>query len=747
MAVAMFSPLDRHPAKRPARGGFPSQRGLRARGTRVPVFFPLLLLTVICSSCGSVASDPPPLPVSVSVVPGSAQPFAGASMQFSAVVQNAASTAVNWQVNAVSGGNTTVGTIDASGFYTAPNAVPNPPTVTITAVLQTDPSKAGSSSVTIQQDGSLSISPALSSLTTSQTLQLQVSTPGFTNSGVTWAVDGVPSANTNATTGTISATGYYTSPGSPGIHVITAALKANPGAVGQAQVEITGFPGTLTWRNDNARSGVNSQELVLAPATVNSNSFGKLFSCPLDGYAYAQPLYVPNLSIPGNGTHNVIFVATEKDTVFAFDADASPCNQLWHTSLIPAGSEAVPMPNLDITSTDIVPYVGITGTPVISLDLSNLYVVAKTRTIGANPVYSQQIFALDLATGSPNILQTGAPVATPAGPTSTFSALLENQRAALLLDNGTVYVAFGSHGGQGDYQGWLLGFGDTTLQRTGAFDAAPNGIGGGIWQSGGGPSADPNHNVFVLTGDGPFDAIPGGPNYINSLLQLDTSGAYFVAGYFSPCNETTLGSEDFGASAPVLVDPVGAASEPHFIASGSKDGSLYVMNRDTLGQFEFDATCPDTASQVQTIPVGDGPILSTPLYWNNAIYVAAGNGKLKAFPMPGGVLASSPLSSQSPETFGAQGATPVVSYNAASSGANGAILWLIDSSGALVTPNTPAILRAFDPNNLSNEIYNSAMVVPRDNAGLAVKFTVPTVANGKVYVGTQTELDVYGLLH
>lgn len=746
MALAMFSPLDPHPAKRPARGGFPSQRGARAHVPRVTIYLPVLLLAVICTSCGSVVSDPPPLPVSVSVVPGSAQTFAGAGMQFSAVVQNAASTAVNWQVNAVSGGNTTVGTINATGFYTAPNAVPNPPTVTITAVLQTDPSETGSSSVTIQQDGSLSISPALSSLTTSQTLQLQVSTPGFTNSDVTWAVDGVPSANTNATTGTISATGYYTSPGSPGIHVITAALIANPGSVGQAQVEITGFPGTLTWRNDNARSGVNSQELVLAPATVNSNSFGKLFSCPLDGYAYAQPLYVPNLVMGDGKTHNVIFVATEKDSVFAFDADARDANgncvQLWATTnLFPSGSQAISNANMDI-----VPYVGITGTPVIGVSPSALYVVAAAQTIATNPVYSHQLFALDLTTGS-KIQPNGIEIASPASQSPIFDSSVETQRPALLLDNGVVYIAFGSNGLPGDYQGWLMGYDAATLQQTGAFDAAPNGIGGGIWQSGGGPSADPNHNVFVLTGDGPSNAIPGGPNYINSLLQLDTSGSYSVAGYFSPCNETSLGSEDFGASAPVLVDPAGAASEPHFIVSASKDGSLYVMNRDALGQFEFDATCPDSASQVQTVPVGDGPILSTPLFWNNAIYVAAGNGTLKAFPIPGGVLASSPLSSQSPETFGAQGATPVVSYNAASSGANGAILWLIDSSGALATPSTPAILRAFDPNNLSNEIYNSAMVVPRDTAGLAVKFTVPTVANGKVYVGTQTELDVYGLLH
>ena len=174
---------------------------------------------------------------------------------------------------------------------------------------------------------------------------------------------------------------------------------------------------------------------------------------------------------------------------------------------------------------------------------------------------------------------------------------------------------------------------------------------------------------------------------------------------------------------------------------GAKNGSLYLLNRDNLGG--YNSTCPDLLPRAQTVPVGDASILSTPVFWNNAIYVAAGNGKLKAFPMSGGVLATSASSSQSPETFGPQGATPVVSSN----GANNALIWLIDSSGALVTPNMPAILRVFDANNLSNELYNSAMVPARDAAGLAVKFTVPTVANGKVYVGTQTELDVYGLLH
>jgi hypothetical protein len=580
-------------------------------------------------------------------------------------------------------------------------------------------------------------------VTTSQTLQLQVLTPGVTNSVLNWSVDGVPGGNAN--NGTISAGGLYTPSTAAGPHLILAILQANPNAIGSAQVEVTTLPGVLTWRNDNSRSGVNSMELALGPTTVSSSTFGKLFSCPIDGYAYAQPLYVANLAIPGSGTRNVVFVATERDSVFAFDADASPCVQLWHTTLIPAGSQVISTPNLVITSTDIAPFLGITGTPVINLSTSTLYVVAKTSTTGSNPVYSQLLYALDLASGQPKILPSGAQIASPPAVSPALSSVLEKQRAALLFDNNTVYVAFGSHGGLGAYHGWLLGYDSSTMLQTLYFDDTPDSPnGGGIWQSGGGPAADANHNVYVLTGNGPFDAYRGGVSYSDSFLRLGTAGALAVADYFSPCDEASLATAglDVGASAPLLLpDSAGSATEPHLMIGASKNSSLYLANRDNLGG--YNSVCPDISTRVQTVPVGDGPILNTPIFWNNAVYVAAGNGKLKAFPVTGGVLASSPLAAQSAETFGPQGATPVISAK----GANNALLWLIDSSGALATPNTSAILRAFDPNNLSNDIYNSAMVAARDTAGLAVKFTVPTVANAKVYVGTQTELDVYGLLH
>ena len=405
------------------------------------------LLCMICTSCGAVGSGPaPPAPVTITVMPNSAQLFPGGNKQFNAVVENASSSAVNWQLSQPSGGNTDVGAISSSGYYTAPNTVPNQATVTVTAVLQADPTTTGSASVTIQ--GQLSLSPHLASVTTSQTLQLNVLTTGVTNTEVNWAVDGF--ANGSPTVGTLSTSGVpassidYIPPPSAGPHLITARLM-NTSVTGSAQVYVTDFPGMLTWRNDNWRSGVNRHELALTPATVSPTTFGKLFSCPIDGYAYAQPLYVPNLPIPGDKTRNVVFVATEMDSVYAFDADANPCKQLWQTSLIPTGSQAATppvIPQKGVPNFVILPTIGITGTPAINVSASVLYVVAARQTIQTEstvpPTYSHWLYALDLASGN-EVIQS---------PEVEIDSSQENQRAALLLDDGTVYIAFGSYDGQ-----------------------------------------------------------------------------------------------------------------------------------------------------------------------------------------------------------------------------------------------------------------------------------------------------------
>ena len=732
----MPTPFHRQPGERPCRGVLNPGKRLRSRAFSLPLFAAALLLIPLLASCGAVGSATTAPAVTVSVTPTSAQPFQGETVQFQAAVLNAGSSSVQWQVNQTPGGNSSVGTIDASGLYTAPSLVPNPATVTVSAVLQSDMTKTGSSSVTIHSlssiTGPLRLSPTLASVTTTQSVQISISTPGVTLADVTWS----------ATGGTISAGGLFTPPVNPGPYTVLATLRANPSVTGSATVEVTDFPGTLTWRNDDARSGVNDRELALTPGNVNSSSFGWLYKCTVDGFIYAQPLYVSNLTIAAKGTHNVVIVATEKDSVYALDADDKSCNAFWKASLIPAGSEAIEFPNLQNPVSNIVPFVGITGTPVIDATTSTLYVVAASQTIPVapsfNPTYSEKLFAIDLATGLPEIQPAGVEISVPQGQSTVFRPLVENQRPALLLDNGVVYVTFGSYGGAVDYNGWLMAYDSATLQQKALFNVTPRTTQGGIWQSGGGPSADADHTVYVGSGDGPPNA---GVNYSDSFLKLTPGSGLSVADFFTPCDQgqgwgvnpdATLQSM---SSAPLLADVAGP--EPHLLIGGSREGFLYVVNRDHMGGFPV--PCSDAPPRVQAIPTG-GPILSTPLLWNSSVYVAPGNGYVVSYFLNGGTLSSTPSGLRSPETLGAQGATPVISSNGAANG----ILWLIDTSGAQVTPATPAILRAYDPENLSNEIYNSGASA-QDQAGPAVKFTVPTVANGKVYVGTQTELDVYGL--
>lgn len=712
-----------------------------------------LTLGALCASCSVAGSGPAATP-SVTVQPNSAQLFLGGKMHFQAAVQNAPSSAVTWEVQPSDGGSQDPGSIDASGNYVAPAAPPSPVSVKVTAVLQSEPTVSGTASVSIQS--SLAVSPARASLTLTQSVKLQVVSAGVSASDVTWTADG----------GTISQAGSYTNPGIPGTYTITARLNANPSVSGQATVYVTDFAGTLTWRNDNQRSGVNNQELALSPSTVNSAAFGKLFSCPaqgsLDGYAYAEPLYVANLAMAG-GTHNVVFVATENDSVYAFDADASPCQQLWTTSLIPTGAQAVLSRDLlvlpyaplgQIITPVIEPLIGITGTPVIDASTSTLYVVAETQQSTTSILtYSHAIYALDLSSGQLKIRPKGGFFGTPAAYRPAFASAYENQRPALLLDNGTVYAAFGSYNLPDDLPedpsnnslGWLFGFNSSSLDQTGYFSVVLNPPGGGVWQSGGGPSADANHNVFVVSGNGKFDAYRGGSSYSDSFLRFAPSGGLAVPDYVTPCDQAADESSgnDVGASAPLLLPD--SAGSPQLLVGGSKGGSLYVVNRDSNDYFSVGG-CPDLTSVIQTIPLPTGasqPILSTPIYWNGAIYVAPGNGNLISYALSQGIVSLTPAASRSKETFGPQGATPAISAN----GAEGAVLWLIDASGAVATSNGPAILRAYDPGDLSNELYDSGMAPnKRDAAGLAVKFTVPTVANGKVYVGTRSELDVYGLL-
>ena len=511
-------------------------------------------------------------------------------------------------------------------------------------------------------------------------------------------------------------------------------------AVSSAVYAQTPSQGVFTYHNDLARTGQNLNETILSPSNVNSASFGKLFANPVDGQVYAQPLYVANVVIPNQGIHNVVYVATENNTVYAFDADTHGA-PLWQTSLSINGGTAVP--SSDVNCPDVVPVIGVTGTPVIDPTTNTLYVVAKTKE---GPSYFQRLHALDIATGAEKF---GGPVAIEAtvsgtgdgsnGTTITFDPFQQLNRPGLALVNGVVYIAFGSHGDRDPYHGWILAYDASQLTQRGVFITTPNGNEGGIWQAGGSIAVDEANNLYVMTGNGTFDANqPNGMDFGDSVLKLAQSGnTLSLVDYFTPFNQASLEADDtdLGSGAPMVLPNQSGSS---LLVGAGKEGTIYLLDRNQLGQ--FCSGCSSDSQIVQSIPQGIHAKFSTPAYWNNTVYFLAIGDVLKAFALSDGRLSTSPTS-QATTAFRFPGATPSVSAN----GTTGGIVWALQTD-AFAT-NGPAVLHAYDATNVGIELYNSTQAPGgRDTLGPAVKFTVPTVVNGKVYVGTGNELDVFGLL-
>jgi hypothetical protein len=608
---------------------------------------------------------------------------------------------------------------------------------------------------------SVTISPKRGGLTESQTLPLTASVindmaPG----GVTWSVSGGGSLSNTTSTATL-----YTAPNSPGVVTITATSIADPSKTASAIIGVTDLLGVFTYHNDLSRDGTNSQEYALTTATVTSTTFGKLFSCPVDGAIYAQPLWVANLTIAG-AQHNAVFVATTHDTVYAFDADASPCQTLWSKSLLPAGETWVDWNDVD--TGDLQPDIGIIGTPVIDPASHKIYVVAKSKISGTSctPAASchHRLHALSLLDGSESVAATditSAITVTGTGDGSSgglvpFDPLRENERSGLVLSNGIVYVAWASHGDITPYHGWVIGFDKSTLQRVATFNANPNGDHSGIWMAGGAPSADSSGNLYFLTGNGTFDANTGGSDYGDSTVKLSTAAGLSVAGYFSPADQAILSADDTdhgSGGAAILLDQPAGSPHQHLLIGGGKEGSLFLLDRDNLGGYGGNANPPDS-NVVQKFSLGN-QIFATAAFWNNTLFLAGWGGPLQSFSFNTNAgTFTAPASSQSINIFSRFGATPSVSSRGTSNG----IVWALDFSQYCTqqAPGCgPVIVHAYDATNLATELWNSAAT-----AGNAVKFTVPTVANGKVYVGTRGnntgaaasstttpgELDAFGIL-
>jgi hypothetical protein len=600
---------------------------------------------------------------------------------------------------------------------------------------------APSSPQTITLSGTgtgFSITPSVTVLTPYQTQQFSAVNGIGT---VTWSVDGV--AGGSPSSGTITTSGLYTPPSSAGIHTVTASTTQPQSA--NATVYVSNYAGTFTYHNDNLRTGQNLNETVLTPTNVNQTQFGKLFSYTLDGIAFASPLYVANVSIPGKGFHNVVYVATEHDSVYAFDADGLSTTPLWQVSFLKSGVTTVPCADVGECG-DIPTEIGITGTPVIDQSTGTLYVVAKTKESNK---YVQRLHALDITSGAekfggPVVLQASVPGSGSgsSGGSVAFDPLRENQRPGLLLNNGVVYISFGSHGDQPPWHGWVLGYNATTLQQVMAYNVTPNGNGGGIWQGGGALATDAAGNIYFTTSNGDFDADTGGFDYGDTIEKLSPSGT--VVDYFTPHDQSNMdvNNLDLGAGGPVMLVDQASGPYPHLLISAGKTGTIYVINRDNMGHYN-----PSNDNQiVQTLFLANGgPELgnfSTPVYFNGYVYFGAVNDYVKAFRLSNGLLSTAPTS-QSSVVYPCRGASFAISANGSANG----ILWAIQN---LSDPNnnatTPGVLFAYDATNLANELYNSNQAGSRDTMDFPAKFSIPLVANGKVFIAGQTKLVAYGLL-
>jgi outer membrane protein assembly factor BamB len=511
----------------------------------------------------------------------------------------------------------------------------------------------------------------------------------------------------------------------------------------------------LTYHNNNARTGANLNETVLTPSNVSPVTFGQLAQVPVDGQVYAQPLVKTNVAFPIGSKHDVVYVATEHDSVYAFDANTLA--PLWHDSFINPAAGITPVSSAALDYTDLTPEVGITSTPVIDPATNTLFVVSEIQA--ATPrglLYVHQLHALDLATGAEKL---GGPVtvqaAVPGTGTGSYrgTAFLQSiwalQRAALLLTGGTVYVGFASHGDAGPFHGWLIGYNARTLRQTAAFNVTPNGAEGGIWMSGGGPAADASGQIFLATGNGTFRPRARGGDYGDSILKLVPAAvprSLVVADYYTPWNQAALSANDLDlGSGGVMLLPDQPGGNPHLLVVGGKEGRIYLINRDNMGHFSAN---PRTQHTVEQLPGQVNWLFDTPAYYNNTIYYASygtpgqpslNQGEhLKAFSLVQGLI--NPAARVSPFTYGYPGASPSISANGATNG----IVWTVSNAGAAFG-NVPA-LRAADASDVSHVLYDSSLAGAGNQSTRAVKFAVPTIANGKVYVGSSNALTLYGLL-
>jgi hypothetical protein len=587
---------------------------------------------------------------------------------------------------------------------------------------------------------SVSIAPMRGGTTIFQSLDFTANLQNDTTAaGVTWTA----SAGTFSSQGKTTAT--FVAPNAAGVITVTATSVADMTKSASATIGVTDLKGVLTFQNDSQRTGQNLQEYALTPATVNAAVFGQRFSCStteggtVPGNIYAQPLFVANLTMSDAKTHNVVFVATESDFAYAFDADVSPCKTYWKASMLDPAHGAISgettVPACDTGECDdLHPEIGITSTPVIDTATNTIYLTSKTKE--SSTAYHHRLHALDLVTGAE---KNGGPVEITA---TGFIPLIHLQRPALLSGGSSVYLAFGSHGDQSTYHGWVMGYDKTTLAQNfvwSATDLTVSSSKGAIWQSGAGPALDASGNIWVETANGDFD---GAVSFGDSVVKINPSVTPPVSDYFTPQDQSTLTASDIdlgSGGVTILPDVAGNTAHPHLALATGKTNLLYLLDQNNLGHFNASDNIVQEVTLHNGLNEGNvtGGMFAKAAYFNGRIYVLPIQDVLRAFTVSNAQLA--PLMATGSDTFGFPGATPAISAQGSTNG----VVWVLNTTNnnSMNGSGTsgPAQLFAYDASSLT-KLFSGP------TSGNAVKFSVPTVANGKVYVGTQTELDVFGLL-
>ena len=499
----------------------------------------------------------------------------------------------------------------------------------------------------------------------------------------------------------------------------------------------------LTYHNDIARTGQNLNETILTMSNVTSAKFGKLGLYSVDGLVDAQPLYASSVVVPSNGTHNILIAATEHDSVYAFDADTGAT--IWHSSMLKSGETT----SDNRGCSQVTPEIGVTSTPVIDRTSGTngaVYVVAMSKDSSGN--YHQRLHALDLALGAelfngPTEIQAMYPGTgdNSNGTSVMFDPGQYEDRAGLLLMNGIVYTGWTSHCDIRPYTGWIIAYSKSTLAQTSVLNITPNGNEGAIWMAGAGLAADTSGNIYFLDANGDFDTtlnssgFPSNGDYGNAFMKLSTSAGLAVADYFEMYNQSSEnGSDtDLGSGGAMVLPDLndGAGHTMHLAVGAGKDSNLYVVNRDSMGKFN-----PSNNNSIYQELAGalPGGVFAMPAYFNNTVYYGSVGNPIQAFTITNAKLSTS-AAAHTANSFGYPGATPSVSANGASNG----IVWAVENS-------SPAVLHAFDAGTL-NELYNSNQAASgRDHFGNGNKFMVPTIVNGKVFVGTPNGVAVFGLL-